>query len=139
MSAVDHSEGLKANLEEDWVSTLYKTFNDCSIWQTFILKFEQAPQSGGFVSAVDHSEGLKANLEEEGALLQDFHIVFTCKVRASLNWTNQASVSHLDKFHSPQVPIWWVSTAAGLPNRLHLQGAHPASFLWPDTACRHLK
>lgn len=40
----------------------------------------QAPQSGGFVSAVDHSEGLKANLEEEGALLQDFHIVSTCKV-----------------------------------------------------------
>ena len=32
------------------------------------------------MSAVDHSEGLKANLEEEGALLQDFHIVFTCKV-----------------------------------------------------------
>lgn len=44
---------------------------------SFVL---QTPQSGGFVSAVDHSEGLKANLEEEGALLQDFHIVFTCKV-----------------------------------------------------------
>jgi hypothetical protein len=42
----------------------------------------QTPQSGGFVGAVDHSEGLKANLEEEGALLQDFHIVFTCKVGA---------------------------------------------------------
>lgn len=37
------------------------------------------------MSAVDHSEGLKANLEEEGALLQDFHIVFTCKVGAVRN------------------------------------------------------
>jgi len=48
---------------------------------SFVL---QTPQSGGFVSAVDHSEGLKANLEEEGALLQDFHIVFTCKVHCCL-------------------------------------------------------
>lgn len=48
---------------------------------SFVL---QTPHSGGFVSAVDHSEGLKANLEEEGALLQDFHIVFTCKTLTAL-------------------------------------------------------
>ena len=55
----------------------------------------QTPQSGGFVSAVDHSEGLKANLEEEGALLQDFHIVFTCKVRRH---GNAPPISHPGTF-----------------------------------------
>lgn len=44
----------------------------------------QRPLSGGFMSAVDHSEGLKSNLEEEGALLQDFHIIFTCKTLTAL-------------------------------------------------------
>lgn len=67
-----------------WYQHLPSYFSICdhlsSTWYQHLSLHVQAPQSGGFVSAVDHSEGLKANLEEEGALLQDFHIVFTCKV-----------------------------------------------------------
>lgn len=52
-----------------------------SALHNFVL---QTPISGGFVSAVDHSEALKATLEQEGALLQDFHIIFTCKTLTAL-------------------------------------------------------
>lgn len=51
------------------------------------------------MSAVDHSEGLKVNLEEEGALLQDFHIVFTCKVGAFQDSRANAAHPHVTTSH----------------------------------------
>ena len=44
---------------------------------TFVL---EQPGGAGFSTAVDQSDALKSNLENEAVLLQDFHIVFTCKV-----------------------------------------------------------
>ena len=44
---------------------------------SFVL---EAPCAAGFSAAVDQSDALKSNLEQEATLLQDFHIVFTCKV-----------------------------------------------------------
>ncbi len=44
---------------------------------SFVL---EAPSVAGFSAAVDKSDALKSNLEQEATLLQDFHIIFTCKV-----------------------------------------------------------
>ena len=44
---------------------------------SFVL---EARGASNFTAAVAKSDALKHNLEQEGALLQDFHIVFTCKV-----------------------------------------------------------
>ena len=44
---------------------------------SFVL---EAPGAAGFSTAVDQSDALKGNLEHEAILLQDFHIVLTCKV-----------------------------------------------------------
>ena len=45
---------------------------------SFVL---ESPGAAGFSTAVDQSDALKTNLEHEAILLQDFHIVFTCKAR----------------------------------------------------------
>ena len=48
---------------------------------SFVL---EAPCATGFSAAVDKSDALKSNLEQEATLLQDFHIVFTCKVHEDI-------------------------------------------------------